>query len=49
MNMNSIQLSKKIGGKIEIKSKIKLNKENISVLYTPGVAEVARAVAEDKK
>jgi len=47
--MNSIQLSKKIGGKIEIKSKIKLNKENISVLYTPGVAEVARAVAEDKK
>jgi len=49
MNMNSIQLSKKIGGKIEIKGKIKLNKENLSILYTPGVAEVARAVAEDKK
>jgi len=47
--MNSIQLSKKIGGKIEIKSKIKLNKENLSILYTPGVAEVARAVTEDKK
>jgi len=45
----SISLSKKIGGKIEIKSKKKLTKETLSVLYTPGVAEVSLAVAKDKK
>lgn len=48
MDMNSIQLSQKIGGKIEVKSKIKLSKKNLSVLYTPGVAEVAKAIFENK-
>ena len=47
--MNSIELSKKIGGKIEIKSKFKLTKENLPVLYTPGVAEVCTAIAKNKK
>ncbi|MDD5397206.1 MAG: NADP-dependent malic enzyme [Candidatus Moranbacteria bacterium] len=47
--MDSIELSKKIGGKIEIKSKKKLTKENLSVLYTPGVAAVSLAVAKNKK
>jgi malate dehydrogenase (oxaloacetate-decarboxylating) len=47
--MNAIQLSKKLGGKIEIKSKIKLTKKNLPILYTPGVAEVSRAIAKDKK
>lgn len=47
--MNSIQLSKKLGGKIEIRSKKKLTKESLPVLYTPGVAEVSKAVAKDKK
>jgi len=47
--MNSIQLSKKIGGKIEIKSKNKLTKENLPILYTPGVAEVSKAIAKNKK
>lgn len=46
---NAIELSKKIGGKIEIKSKRKLTKENLSILYTPGVAEVSKAVAKNKK
>jgi malate dehydrogenase (oxaloacetate-decarboxylating) len=46
---NSIQLSKKLGGKIEIKSKVKLTKKTLPVLYTPGVAEVSKAIAEDKK
>ena len=46
---NAIELSKKIGGKIEIVSKKKLTKENLSVLYTPGVADVSRAVAKNKK
>ena len=45
----SIQLSKKLGGKIEIKSKVKLTKKTLPVLYTPGVAEVSKAIAKDKK
>ncbi|MCK9379417.1 MAG: NADP-dependent malic enzyme, partial [Candidatus Moranbacteria bacterium] len=45
----SIQLSKKLGGKIEVCSKQKLTKENLAVLYTPGVAEVSKAVAKNKK
>ncbi|HAS00177.1 MAG: NAD-dependent malic enzyme [Candidatus Moranbacteria bacterium GW2011_GWC2_37_73] len=47
--MDAIELSKKIGGKIEIRSKKKLTKENLSVLYTPGVADVCRAIAKNKK
>ncbi|KKU53605.1 MAG: Malate dehydrogenase [Candidatus Moranbacteria bacterium GW2011_GWE2_47_10] len=45
----AIELSKKIGGKIEIKSKKKLTKETLSVLYTPGVADVCKAIAKNKK
>jgi malate dehydrogenase (oxaloacetate-decarboxylating) len=45
----SIELSKKIGGKIEIRSKRKLTKESLAVLYTPGVAAVSLAVAKNKK
>ncbi len=45
----SIKISQKIGGKIEVKSKIKLSKENLAVLYTPGVADVSRAIAKNKK
>jgi malate dehydrogenase (oxaloacetate-decarboxylating) len=45
----AIELSKKIGGKIEVKSKRKLTKENLRVLYTPGVAAVSLAVAKNKK
>jgi malate dehydrogenase (oxaloacetate-decarboxylating) len=46
--MNSIQLSQKIGGKIEIRSKEKLTEKNLAVLYTPGVAEVSKAIAKDR-
>lgn len=45
----SIELAKKFGGRIEIKSKFKLTKDNLAVLYTPGVAEVCKAIAKDKK
>ncbi|KKP57996.1 MAG: Malic protein NAD-binding protein [Candidatus Moranbacteria bacterium GW2011_GWF1_34_10] len=45
----SIKLSKKIGGKIEVNSKQKLTKDNLKVLYTPGVANVSNAIARDKK
>ncbi len=37
------------GGKIEIKSKQKLTAKNLPIFYTPGVAEVSRAIAKDKK
>lgn len=47
--MDPIRLSKKLGGKIEIKGKIRLTKDNLAILYTPGVAEVSRAIAKDKK
>lgn len=47
--MKSIELSKKFGGKIEVRSKFKLNKGNLPVLYTPGVADVCRAIAKNKK
>ena len=47
--MNSLQLSKQLGGKIEIRSKKKLTKQTLPVLYTPGVADVCKAIAKDKK
>ena len=47
--MDAIELSKKIGGKIEIRSKQKLTKKNLPVLYTPGVAKVSLAVTKNKK
>lgn len=45
----AIELSKKLGGKIEVKSKKKLTKETLRILYTPGVADVSLAVAKNKK
>ena len=47
--MDPIELSEKLGGKIEIKSKKKLDKHSLAVLYTPGVAEVSLAVSKNKK
>lgn len=46
----SLVLHKKHHGKLEVKSKIKLtNKLDLSLAYTPGVAEVCRVIAQDKK
>jgi len=45
----AISLSKKIGGKIEIIAKQKLTKKSLPILYTPGVAEVSKAIAKNKK
>ena len=47
--MDSISFSRKLGGKIEVKSKVKLTKKNLPILYTPGVADVCRAIAKNKK
>lgn len=49
-NKKSLALHKKFKGKIELKSKFPLeNKADLSVAYTPGVAEVCRAIHRDKK
>jgi len=46
---DSIELHKKYGGKLAIKSKVKLeNKTDLSLAYTPGVAEISREIARDK-
>jgi len=46
----SLQLHYKCCGKIEIKSKVPLkNKNDLSLAYTPGVAEVCRQIARDNK
>lgn len=46
----SLNKHKKIRGKIEIKSKIPLkNKKDLSIAYTPGVAEVSRVVSKNIK
>jgi malate dehydrogenase (oxaloacetate-decarboxylating) len=46
----SIDLHKEHGGKLEIKSKISLsNKKDLSLAYTPGVAGVCLAIAENKE
>lgn len=46
---DSLELHRKNGGKLAIKSKVKVeNKEDLSLAYTPGVAEVCREIARDK-
>jgi malate dehydrogenase (oxaloacetate-decarboxylating) len=50
INKQSLILHKKYHGKLEVRSKIKLtNKLDLSLAYTPGVAEVCRVIAGDKK
>ncbi|MBP6942998.1 MAG: NADP-dependent malic enzyme [Candidatus Buchananbacteria bacterium] len=48
-NQQSLDLHKSHRGKLEIKSKVPLvSKEDLSLAYTPGVAEVSRQIATDK-
>ncbi|MBU4217012.1 NADP-dependent malic enzyme [Candidatus Parcubacteria bacterium] len=49
-NKKAIALHKKNRGKIEIKSKVRLETiEDLSTAYTPGVAAVCMEIAKDKK
>lgn len=47
--MNPIQYHKELEGKIEVISRAKIKtKEDLSLAYTPGVAEPCKEIAEDK-
>jgi malate dehydrogenase (oxaloacetate-decarboxylating) len=47
---DSLKLHKKFHGKLGVVSKISIkNKKDLSLAYTPGVAEVCRVIAKDKK
>jgi len=47
---DSLLLHKKYGGKLSIKSKVSLSdKKDLSLAYTPGVAEVCRVIAGDQE
>ena len=49
-NKKSLELHKKYKGKIELKSKVPLKtKTDLSLAYTPGVAEVCRLIHKDPK
>lgn len=44
----SVQLHKKLKGKLEVVSKTKIrNKKDLSLIYTPGVAEVCKIIDQD--
>lgn len=42
-------MKKFTGSKIEIKSKYKLSKKNLPLLYTPGVAKLSQEIAKNRK
>lgn len=47
--MNSLEYHEKLKGKIEVKSRSEIkNSKDLSLAYTPGVAEPCRAIAEDR-
>ena len=47
-NMESLKLHQKFGGKLEVRSKVPLaSQDDLSLAYTPGVAQVCREIAED--
>ncbi|MHC1681985.1 MAG: NADP-dependent malic enzyme [Clostridiaceae bacterium] len=50
INKKSLELHERLKGKIEVISKVKLeNKEDLSLAYTPGVAESCREIHKNKE
>jgi malate dehydrogenase (oxaloacetate-decarboxylating) len=49
INQKIIEISKKIGGKIEVVSKAKVTKKNLPILYTPGVADICKHLVKKPK
>ncbi|HEY4483900.1 MAG TPA: NADP-dependent malic enzyme [Candidatus Paceibacterota bacterium] len=49
INLQSLELHKKLRGKLEIKSKVSLNtRQDLNLAYTPGVAAVSLVIADNK-
>ncbi|MEM3781703.1 MAG: hypothetical protein QXT43_01945, partial [Candidatus Micrarchaeaceae archaeon] len=49
MDKKAVSVSKRLRGKISIKPKARIRSfDDFALLYTPGVAAVARAISEDK-
>ena len=49
LNAESLKLHKKMRGKLAVSSKIRLEtRRDLSLAYTPGVAEVCRAIIKNK-
>lgn len=42
-------MDKILGNKIEIKSRYKITKQSLPLIYTPGVADLSKAIAKNKK
>ncbi len=49
LKVKALKIHQEKKGKIQISPKVKVSKENLKFLYTPGVAEVAREIAKDPK
>jgi len=49
LEKEALSLHKKHKGKLSIASKIKLNKKNLALAYTPGVATVSKEIFKNKK
>jgi len=48
IEQESLELHKKHGGKLEVKSKVPLKtRRDLSLAYTPGVAKVCQEIARD--
>ena len=47
--MDALKFHKKFKGKVEINPKMKVSLKNLCLLYTPGVASVAREIAKNSK
>jgi len=47
--MDPLKFHKKYKGKVEIKPKMKVSQKNLHLVYTPGVAKVAQAIARNPK
>ena len=43
----ALRIHKKLRGKIEIRAKIKATRENLPLIYTPGVADVAKEISKN--
>ncbi len=49
LKKEALKLHAQLKGKLEVKPKVAITKQNLKLLYTPGVAEVVRAIAKNKK